>query len=353
VGDSKDVFTVGLLYPQQGVAGLFGPSCRASAELAAALINARDGILGRELHLRSIDAATGPEHVVRSVRELVDDGAVDALVGWQTSDVRHALARELRGDVPYVYTALYEGGESADGVFLTGETPERQVGPAMSWLREAVGVTSWFVVGSDYRWPQATAVACRRFAAALGTPIRGESFTTLGTDDFGAVLRRIERSGVSGVLMLLLGQDAVAFNRAFAASGLDEQVVRFSPLMDENMLLAAGPESTQGVYAAAGYFESLPTRASMDFNGQYFDQFGPDACVPTAVGESCLEGLFLLEQLIGRSGSADVRAIQAAEGPIRYHGPRGEVTFSDHHVATAIHIAAADGCDFQVLDTLR
>ncbi len=45
--------------------------------------------------------------------------------------------------------------------------------------------------------------------------------------------------------MLLVGQDAVDFNRAFAQRGLHEELLRFSPLMDENMLIASGHDATQ------------------------------------------------------------------------------------------------------------
>ena len=37
-----------------------------------------------------------------------------------------------------------------------------------------------------------------------------------GTERYGEVLRRVERSGAEAVLMLLVGDDAVQFNRAFA-----------------------------------------------------------------------------------------------------------------------------------------
>jgi hypothetical protein len=33
------------------------------------------------------------------------------------------LAPRIAHRVPYVYTALYEGGERTEGVFLTSETP--------------------------------------------------------------------------------------------------------------------------------------------------------------------------------------------------------------------------------------
>ena len=55
----RDPLRVGLLIPLCGPAGLWGPSCQCSAELAAAEINRDGGILGREVELVLADAAYG------------------------------------------------------------------------------------------------------------------------------------------------------------------------------------------------------------------------------------------------------------------------------------------------------
>lgn len=46
-----------------------------------------------------------------------------------------AIARVTSGRVPYVYGPLYEGGERTPGLFLPGETPSRQLLPAMDWMK--------------------------------------------------------------------------------------------------------------------------------------------------------------------------------------------------------------------------
>jgi len=72
--------------------------------------------------------------VADEVGAMVAAGIVDAVVGWHISAVRQVLAPRIAGRVPYVYTALYEGGERTPGVFLVGETPSSQLLPAMRWL---------------------------------------------------------------------------------------------------------------------------------------------------------------------------------------------------------------------------
>ncbi|MFI5726638.1 substrate-binding domain-containing protein [Streptomyces cyaneofuscatus] len=343
---------VALVYPMQGPAGIFGPGCEACARLAVEEVNAAGGVLGRELRLLEVDGGAEPSRVAAEVEALVAAGAVQGVTGWHISSVRQAVAPRVAHRVPYVYTALYEGGERTEGVFMTSETPAGQLLPAMRMLARIRDVRRWFVVGNDYIWPRRTARAARLYARESRGRVCGEAYLPLGTDDFAGVLRRIERADADAVLMLLVGSDAVRFNRAFAAAGLDARCLRLSTLMDESMLLGSGPEATADLYSTAGFFASLADGHSMDFHGRYAARFGADAPVPGSLGESCYEGVLLLAALIERARTLDVSAIGAAAEHVRYEGPRGLLGLDGRHVRQRIYLAEADGLDFTVLAQL-
>lgn len=343
---------VALVIPLQGPAGIFGPSCGLCAQLAAEELNADGGVLGRELRLVTVDGGKQPARVAEEVEALVTAGSVDAVTGWHISAVRAELAPRISGRVPYIYTALYEGGERTPGVFLTGETPGRQLLPAMSWLHRQLGVRRWAIVGDDYVWPRSSAAAARHYARQCGGQISEETFVRLGTVDFAGAVRRVEQQAPDAVLMLLVGEDAVHFNRAFAAAGLDEQCIRLSPLMEENMLLATGADNTRGLFAAAGYFEALPTAASLDFNGRYTERFGLDAPMLNSMGESCYEGVRLLAEVVRRAGTLDLERICATADTVSYEGPRGAVHLRGGHLEQQIYLAQARELDFDVLVAL-
>jgi urea transport system substrate-binding protein len=254
--------------------------------------------------------------------------------------------------VPYIYTAQYEGGEHTPGVFVTGETPARQLLPAMRLLAESHQVRRWFVVGNDYVWPRVTARAAIRYALACGGHVCGQEFVPLGTNEYAGVLRAIDRSGADGVLMLLIGADAVHFNRAFAACRLHQRALRLSTHMDENMLMAAGADTTENLWAAAGYFETLATAESLEFNGRYAARFGTQAPVLSSLGESCYEGVRLLAALADRARSLNVRALMQAGRTVGYEGPRGAVRLHGNHLRQPIYLARADAFDFDIVAQL-
>ncbi|WP_410649135.1 substrate-binding domain-containing protein [Amycolatopsis sp. cmx-4-54] len=347
-----DTWRVAMVVPLQGPAGLFGPSCEAITELAVHELNESGGILGRQVEAEVVDGGGTPARVADEVRRLVAGGQVDAVSGWHISSIRHALAPVVADRVPYVYTSLYEGGERRSGIFCTGETPRCQIEPALRWLRDHLGARRWFVVGDDYVWPHRSTRAIRHYAKDLGLRITGEAFVGLGAGDMSTVVRAVEQSTSDGVLMLLVGQDAVRFNRAFSAHGLSDRLLRFSPLMEENMLLASGAHATGNLYVSAAYFRSMVTADAMDLLGRYVGRNGPGAPALNNAAESCYEGLHTLAELVGRAGTSELPALNAAIDGVAYHGPRGTIEFRGQQADQHVHLAVADGYDFEVLTRL-
>lgn len=351
--DSREnPFRIALVVPIQGPAGMFGPSCEAVASLAANQVNDSGGLLGCPVELQLVDGGARPSQVADDLRALLDAGLIDGVTGWHISAVRNRLTHVVDGRVPYVYTSLYEGGEKTPGVFCSGETPQTQLAPALQWLRDACNIRRWCIVGDDYIWPRASAAATLGFARALGLDVVEQVFVPFGTDDFSAAIERTRRSGAEGVLMFLVGQDAVHFNRIFAREGLDQQMIRFSPLMEENMLLASGTEATKRLFVAASYFRSLATGGAMDLMSDYVSTFGPSAPPLNNMAESCYEGIQTLAALVRRAGSADTRRILAISETVGYDGPRGAMQMDHGHLRQQVHLALADGYEFDVISSL-
>ena len=97
---------IGVLVPDSGPGGLFGPSARQAAELAAQDINAAGGIGGEPIELVFADVGVPPAQAVQSVQRLWRGQGVEGFVGMHDSAVRAALTGQFKGEVPYVYTAV-------------------------------------------------------------------------------------------------------------------------------------------------------------------------------------------------------------------------------------------------------
>jgi urea transport system substrate-binding protein len=345
----SDRLKIAMLVPMSGPAGLWGPSCQTSAVLASREINAGGGILGREVELVFADAGGDPDTIADSTLDLVADTRAEAVIGMHISAVRVALVRALRGRIPYVYTPVYEGGERAPGVFMIGETPPRQLKPAIHWLAEHRRARRWYLIGNDYVWPHVSHRAARRYIAATGGAVLGVDYVPFGCADHEPYLEAIRKCRPDVVLVSMVGTDCVTFNRAFAAHRLAPHILRLSAASEENTLLGIGARNAENFYFTAGYLAGLDTPDNVAFLTRYHDTFGSDAPMPNTIGESCYEGVRLYAELARRAASLDVADLSRASEGISYTGARGRVTMRSRHLHTDIYLAQAEDLSFRVL----
>jgi urea transport system substrate-binding protein len=65
---AADTVKVGVLVADSGPAALFGPAQRAAAELGATTVNAKGGILGRQVEIVFADAGVPPAEVANQAQ---------------------------------------------------------------------------------------------------------------------------------------------------------------------------------------------------------------------------------------------------------------------------------------------
>ena len=276
-GRSRD-FRVGLLVPMCGSAGIWGPCCIASAEAAAHELNQRSGIAGLNVRLILIDSAIeSPVPVEALVDALIESRSIDAIVGMHISAVRQRLTKAVRGRIPYVYTPMYEGGEHGFGVFAIGDTPGHQLVPAMRWLQRRYRLRRWALIGNDYVWPRASHRYAKSTLVEMNASLVYEHYLPFSVPDLAEEVESIAKSGAEAVLISLIGQDAVDFNRIFGDMGLDRRIVRLSCVIEENGLLASGAENLERLFCSSSYFGALATEANACFREVYHGFHGDRA----------------------------------------------------------------------------
>ena len=348
---AADPLKVGILIPLSGPAGLFGPSSQNCAQLAVDEVNAAGGILGRMIEPVFTDVGVPPAEATQAALKLWKGDGAEAFIGMHDSAVRGALTNLFKGQVPYVYTPVYEGGECSQGTYVLGETPAQQLAPVIPWMASEKDATKWYLIGNDYNWPRDTNGAAKGYITDSGGEIVGEEYLPFTADNFDSNLAKIKDSGANAVLITLVGGASVGFNRAFASFGLAEGVTRLGTLIEENTLAGIGAENSANLYSSAGYFGSIDTPAAKAFSDRYFAKFGADAAALNALGQSCYDGVLLLDAIAEKAGSLSAKDMDAASDGTSYDGPRGTATMSSRHVSKDIFLAEADGTAFKVVQT--
>ncbi len=342
-----DDFVVGLLVPINGSAGIWGPSSIACAQLAQAEINAAGGLLERQVRLRVIDSSDEALEVGSVTAELMHAGAIDAIVGMHTSQVRQRVLRDVARQIPYVYTPLYEGGERTPGVFALGETPEQQLRPAIDYLVERYRAKRWMFIGHDYVWPRVSHRLAARYVADCGGELLADRYLPFGMEDYSELLDEIARLKPHAILLSLIGQDAVHFNRDFGRSGLSRDVFRLSCAIEENGLLAIGADNTERLFVSSGYFASLASDANMAFKERYYNHFGQRAPTLNALGQSTYEGVHFMAALARRAADEEAPLLGELPSPLAFDSVRGIRYLGNEHCSHPVYLAEAGGHFFQ------
>lgn len=342
---------VAVMLPMSGPAGLFGPSAKACAELAVQTINARGGVLGRTINPLFGDAGLPPAEASQTALKLWKGQGAQAVIGMHDSAVRGALVGLFKGQVPYFYTPVYEGGECARGTYVNGETPVQQLAPVIPWLAAERKPKKWYLIGNDYVWGRNTNAAAKGYIAQTGAQVVGDEYLPFTADNFDSSLARIRDSGADAVLVSLVGGASVTFNKAFASFGLADKAIRLGSLLEENTLAGIGLANARNLYSSAGYFANIETPAAKAFSDAYFKRFGAQAPALNGLAESVYEGFLMLEAIAARAKSLDVAKMEPASEGASYSGPRGAVTMHARHVDQDIYLADVGEKGFRVVKT--
>ena len=174
-----------------------------------------------------------------------------------------------------------------------------------------------------------------------------QAFVRFGLEDYSQVLDQLRKSRADAVLISMVGQDAVDFNRAFARAGLSTQVLRLSCAIEENQLLAIGAENTENLYVALGYFSSLDTDANLSFKQRYRSRFGERAPTLNSIGQSLYEGMHFLATLL--EDDAHASHPSGRQAPLPYASARTAIYVAGGTNHAPMYLARADGHSFRVL----
>ena len=338
---------IAVLAPMSGSAGIWGPSCISSAQVAISEVNEGNGAAGSKLVPYFLDSDNGNvEALEREIAGLIEENAISAVVGMSVSSVRQRLNKIVSGRIPYIYTPQYEGNEHSPNVFTIGETAADQLEPAIRHVTKHLKVRNWALIGNDYVWPRSSHAVARQRIAEAGGGVVFDGYVPFGLKNAEWLVERIAATKPDIVLVSLIGQDAVEFNRAFGAMDMDRRMFRLSTVIEENVLLATGEENTRRLFVASAYFSELKTERNEAFKERYRSSHATFPPVLNALGQSLYEGVHFYASMKEKARK-DRRA-----GPVRYQSARAGTYCTNDHKDVPIYLSRADGHRFSILGEL-
>jgi ABC-type branched-subunit amino acid transport system substrate-binding protein len=341
---------IGLILSHDGLAGLWTLGCQGGAILAAAELNAGGGVLGREIEIVHVDSGETARSAFHAAQRLAIDENVDAVIGLQSSDLRPAVRRGIGGLAPYIYTPHYEGGFCGPGTATLGITDGEVLIPSLEWMFTHRRARRFFFVGNNYIWPRVAHGTTENAIRMIGGDLMGEAFLPFGLRDYTETLQRIERTRPDVVVVAMLGEDSVCFNRAFAEAGLSRRTMRLNLAFDETQLLGVSEEYSENLFAAQAYFDSSRGLGRDALAEKYESCFSGDRPGMTANAVNCYDAIYLVAALARQIGRVDGHLMARF---LRARLPRDSAyrLIGRSDADARVRLAEADGVQFQVRDT--
>ncbi|MBP9183263.1 MAG: substrate-binding protein [Fuscovulum sp.] len=345
---------VGILQPFSGGLELLGNQGAQGTEMALLEANESGGVLGgRMFEIIRADTKTDPKTAVEKSNELIRANQVIAAIGPVSSAERDAIQSTFeRFKTPLLYATDYEGGVCSPYLTCYSALPSHTVVPLVEYAVET-GSKSFFLLGSDYIWPQKMNASFRAEAEQRGAAIAAEEYGAWGAKDYAPTLRKIEGSGADTVVLTVVGGDAVTFVKQFAASPLKGKVKLLFFGFSENYLSGLSVEESEGIIGTANFIATLDKPEAKDLVAKVHARYGADAIVSNTVDAHYTLTRILVEA-IRKADSIETDAFSAAmlDMPIMSGNGEVQIRSSDRHADLNVLIVGAKGGQMEVLRDL-
>jgi ABC-type branched-subunit amino acid transport system substrate-binding protein len=349
---------VGVIADQTGPLSFVGLANANVARMVVGDINAKGGLLGREVKLYLEDSETSDAAAGEKAARLVEQN-VDVILGGIYSSARQAIKRTAveQGRTLYIYPEQYEGEESDPLIFCTGPVPAQQVNPFIPWLMRETGAKKFYLPSADYIWPHTMNRKVREVVTANGGEIVGEEYFPVDHTDYRRTVEQIVSSGADVVFNTTVPPGVTPFLEQLHESGFTERGGQLvCTYFDENFLKMVPPGIVEGLYSCLDYYQGVTDPFSRSLLQQY-DALYPGQAKFTA-GSACsglYRGLRLWESAVKEAGSlTQDDVISALDHAAITHGPGGPAAFvpGQHHVRMHMFIARARGGEFELVESL-
>jgi len=256
----EEPIKIGLNDPLTGTYALLGRNEQIGCELAITEINAKGGILGRQVQLLPEDSTSADTGTaVQKAHKLIDRDKVNFLLGNVNSAMALATGEvSNQAGVLHIvtggHTDAVTGADCHWNVFRVCNTTRMETNAVSKTLFTQYG-KKWYFLTPDYAFGHTLQ---RGFEASLkqfGGTEAGASLTPLGTTDFSSYLIKAQAANPEVIIFLQAGQDAVNALKQAVQFGLNKKFHIAGAQQELEVLEGLPPEARIGTWVFEWYWK--------------------------------------------------------------------------------------------------
>jgi urea transport system substrate-binding protein len=342
---AADPVKIGVPVGLSGANSVVAPSVVQAAQLAVDEINAKGGILGRQVSLEVADDGSGAAGAQKAFDSLIFDKKVNALISMETSAARNAgLPIVTRGKVPFIYTSFYEGRSCNRYMYVDAWVPDQQVAPIVDYFMKQYNAKSFFLIGSDYAFGRGMLDFTKSYIEKKGGKVVGNEYLPMDGSDWTSIISKLQAAKPDAIITSTAGgAPNVTLTKQLRAAGV--KVPYGNLAVDEGTAKSMGADA-EGIYISGSYVTNIDTPANKTFMAAMQKRFGSDLKTPNDLSVPEYEAVYLYKAAVEKAGSFDTAKVIPALAEVSFEGPRGTIQMNkERHTPLTMYLGQvqADG----------
>jgi branched-chain amino acid transport system substrate-binding protein len=349
VASAADAIKLGGMYPLSGRAADLGITCKQGAELAVKEINAKGGVLGKQLELLSTDSKANVQEAVSISNRYIQKDAVNFLFGEVSSAAVLAIG-EIAKQEKVIYMSTVGSTDTLTKekwnryTFRSGTCNSQEANSLALYAAKDKNLMKFYNIGPDYEYGRTMWELFKNKITEQNpkAEFTGEQWPKLFAPDYSSYINAILAAKPDAVFCTLWGGDLVAFIKQAKPFGLfDKMKWIIATGADITVTKALEKEMPTGLIVDQRYYFYWPdTPRNKEFVKAYMAEYKD---YPSAWAVEGYDGIYFLVDAIKKAGALDTEKIITALEGLSIDSPRGKATLrkEDHQLL----------CDFMVGET--
>ncbi|MBI5568796.1 MAG: ABC transporter substrate-binding protein [Desulfomonile tiedjei] len=328
---AADPIKIGIVDSYSGPPSTYTNDVRDGFKLAVDKINAKGGVLGRQITFITRDDKFKVDLGLSAAKELIMREKVDLLVGTINSAVALAVSDLAKKEkIPFLVTysksANITGAKGHPYVFSMNENTE-MVGKGAAAALAKLPYVNYWIAGDDYEYGHAIAEGVWSNLKKLKPDVKllGESWWKVGEPDFTPYITSILAAKPDAVIVATGGAGCVPFLKAAKATGFNERVPFFMHTATElSTLRPLGQEAPEGVMGTANYYFYYPdTPENKAFAEEFKKAYGRQPSFGSVIGWFTAD---FIAKAYEKAGKVDPEKFAQALSGLTIDSPIGKLT---------------------------
>ena len=323
--DSSNDIVIGVLAPLSGTEAYYGKDMQQSYQLACDEINAKGGILGRQLKLFAADDGADANMAASAAAKIVSQ-KVDFVVGGYASGATIAAMKQFYDENLLLLISCANSTEitkqDLNQSFMLN-SPGTHAAVTLTELCKSLGTKKIALVHQGDAYTKNLADICADALPKSGFEIAAVQMIEKGNPDASAIVTAIRSSGADFVYWCGYHSDGSNVIKQLRQGGYQGEIAVGDGSASPDLIKACG-EAGEGVYVTSPPFVKV-AEGGEAFIKAYKDKFNVE---PGNYATLCYDTIYMLKAAIEKANTTDFAAVRDAVQAIDYKGLSGRIQFS-------------------------